>query len=105
MDGEAHGETAARDAAVDFIADLGFQDFEVARQIDGDFGLLAVDRADLDGDFEAALGGFAAAIAGHGFHGRCLLSPLVIWTFFIIDASTFVISFTPIVSNSRRKQQ
>jgi hypothetical protein len=53
---------------VDFVANLGLQDFEIARQIDGDFRLLAIDRTDFKGDFKPVLGGFAAAIAGHGFH-------------------------------------
>jgi hypothetical protein len=70
LDGHAHRDPPAGNAAVDFIADLRFQDFQVAGEVDGDFGLLAVDRADLDGDFKAAPGAFAPPIAGHGFHGE-----------------------------------
>ena len=70
LDGHAHGDPPAGNAAVDVIANLGFEDFQVARQVDGDFGLLAVDGADLDGDFEAVPCAFAPPITGHGFHLR-----------------------------------
>jgi hypothetical protein len=58
----------ARHAAVDFIAQLRFEHFQFAGQIDGDLGLLAVDRADLHRHFASALRALAASVAGHGFH-------------------------------------
>ena len=64
----AHGEASARDVAVDGVADLRFEHFHLARQIHGDFGLLAVHRAEFDGDFEAVLRAFAAPVTRHGFH-------------------------------------
>ena len=53
---------------VDGVADLRFEHFQFARQVHGNLGLPAVDRAQLDGDFEAVLRAFAATVARHGFH-------------------------------------
>jgi len=48
----AHGEPPARDVAVDEVAHGRFQHLHLARQIDGDFALLAVHRAEFHGDLE-----------------------------------------------------
>ena len=62
---DPRGEPAAGDVAVDEVADLGFEHLHLARQRHRNLALLAVDRAELDRDFETVLGAIPAAISGH----------------------------------------
>jgi hypothetical protein len=53
---------------MDQIPDLSLQHLHFPWQSDGDFGLFAIDRADLDGDLETLLGAFSAPVSRHRFH-------------------------------------
>ena len=65
VQGHPRRQPAPRNAPVDHVADLRFEQLHLARQVHGDFGLLAVDRAELDGDLEAVLGAIPAPITRH----------------------------------------
>jgi len=59
---------AARDLAVDDVADGGFEHFELARQRGVNLRLFAVDRTEFDRDFEPFPHTLTAPVARHGFH-------------------------------------
>ena len=61
----ANRETPAGDEAVNQIANLRFEHFHLARQVHGNLALLAVHRAELDGDLETVLGAISAPITRH----------------------------------------
>ena len=65
MNRDAHGQSPARHAAVDFVAQLGLKHLQFTGQIGRDFGLLAVDRADLDRHFDSALRALTPSVTGH----------------------------------------
>ena len=69
VNGDARRHPAAADAGIDGIAHGGFEHFQLARNVHGNFGLAAIDRAQFDGDFETVPGAFATPITRHGFHG------------------------------------
>src|SRR3954470_17424202 len=68
MERDAGREAPASDGAIDFVADLGFEDLQLAREGDRNLALLAINRAELDGDFEAVFGAFTPAVSRHRFH-------------------------------------
>ena len=70
VEGDPRGDATASDALVDFIADLGFEHFQLARKVHGNLALLAINRTQFDRHLEAIPGTFAPAISGHRFHSR-----------------------------------
>ena len=68
MHGNPDAQASAGNAFIDFITHLRLQHFKFARQIDRDFALLAVDRAEFDRDFESVLSAFAAPVTRHRLH-------------------------------------
>src|ERR1041384_2447860 len=58
--------------SVDQIADGRFELFHLAREIHGDFGLLAVHRTEFHGDLESFPRTFPAPVTRHGLHARGL---------------------------------
>jgi hypothetical protein len=65
MDGDADGEAAAGNLRQNRFPDAGFEHLEFAREIDRDFGLLAVHGTEFDGDIESVASALAAPVARH----------------------------------------
>ena len=62
------GDTPAREARVDLVANARLQLDQLLRQVGRDIALLAIDRVQFNGELDAVLRGLASAIAGHATH-------------------------------------
>src|SRR5438270_9762650 len=67
---DADREPATGDATIDLVADLRLEHLHFPRQIHRHLALLAIDRTELDRDFETILGTISPPISGHRFHPR-----------------------------------
>ena len=65
MQRDADRQAAARDVAVNHIADLGFEHLHLTRKIYRDLALLPVHGAQFDCDLETVLGTISAPISRH----------------------------------------